>query len=554
MSVATPVLIVGGGPVGLSLSIDLSWRGISHVLVERDARAARSDHPRMDQVGVRSMEHFRRLGITAEVEAAGFPREMRRDVVFATGVLGFELAREPFEADATRPAPPFSPQKHELCPQNFLDPALQVVAGRGPHGDLRYRTRLVALRDDGDQVQCDVQDEDGRPYTVTASYVAGCDGSGSVVARMLGIGAVERTTLACSTNIFIRSPELHTRTSGPSAYRYILIGPDGVWASMVNIDGRDLWRLQVLGNAEHPDWTEGEARVVIDRAIGAEVAYKLDSIVPWIRRELIADRFATGRCFLVGDAAHQFSPTGGYGMNTGLGEAFDLSWKLAATLDGWGGPDLLTSYETERRPVAIRNAQRATVNFQRMRATSGDPRVLDASPDGEAVRRRLGRDIRVQMGEEWDSMGIHLGYSYAGSPIVCDDGAPGQNSHPYDYQQSASPGARAPHAWLGDGRSTLDLFGRGFVLLMFGVGLDGGALQAAAERHGVSLRCERIDDSKVARLYGAWFVLVRPDGHVAFRADQLPADCDALLDQVAGGATQRAETRFAQQQAKVAAR
>ncbi len=534
----TAVLIVGGGPVGLALSIDLSWRGIRHILVERDARAARSRHPRMDQVGIRSMEHFRRLGITAAVEAAGFPRGMRRDVVFATGVLGFEIAREPFEADATRPTPPFSPQKHELCPQNFLDPALQATAERSPLADIRYQTRLVGMQDLGDRVRCELEDAAGR-RTVIAEYVAGCDGSGSAVAQQLGISAKAAATLACSTNLFIHCPELRQRAAGPGAYRYLLVGPEGVWASMVNMDGRDTWRLQVLGDAERPAWTDAAARAVVERAIGADIDYRIESIVPWIRRELIMDRFAAGRCFLVGDAAHQFSPTGGYGMNTGLGEAFDLSWKLAATLDGWGGPDLLASYEAERRPVAIRNAERATVNFERMRQTRGDPLVAVDTPAGEATRRRLGHEIRESMREEWESMGIHLGYSYAGSPAVCDDGAPGGHSHPADYRQSAHPGGRAPHAWIGPGRSTLDLFGQGFVLLQFDAQADAAPLLEAAERQGMPLRREVIDDPDVARLYGRKLVLVRPDGHVAMRCDRLPDEAAAVIARVRGAGTAR---------------
>jgi hypothetical protein len=307
---------------------------------------------------------------------------------------------------------------------------------------------------------------------------------------------------------------------------------------MVNMNGRDLWRLQVLGNAERPDWTEAEARALIDRAIGGDIAYDLESIIPWIRRELIADRFSAGRCFLLGDAAHQFSPTGGYGMNTGLGEAFDLSWKLAAMLDGWGGAGLLASYEAERRPVAIRNAQRATVNFERMRQTQGDPLIMASSLEGEALRQRLGREIRERMREEWESMGIHLGYSYAGSPIICADGMPDDHSHPADYRQSASAGARAPHAWIGE-TSTLDLFGRGFVLLQFGedADADGARLLAAAEQKHVPMRSERIDDEGVAALYQRRFVLVRPDGHVAMRCDRIPGNADAVIERIRGVAS-----------------
>lgn len=532
--ITTPVLIVGGGPVGLSLSLDLSWRNIPHILVERDGRAARSGHPRMDQVGVRSMEHFRRLGIVADIEAAGFPRDRRRDVVFATGVLGYELAREPFEADATRAPPPFSPQKHELCPQNFLDPALQAAAGRSACADIRYNTRLTALLERDGTVECVTVDAAGAERMVVARYLAGCDGSSGSVATQLGITAQGSTMLACSTNIFINCPTLRHRAAGPGAYRYLLVGPSSIWASMVNIDGRNVWRLQVLGDAQRPNWTPEEARRVVDRAIGAEAEYELAGIVPWARRELIMDRFATRRCFLVGDAAHQFSPTGGYGMNTGIAEAFDLSWKLAATIDGWGGPGLLASYETERRPIAIRNAQRATINFERMRALRNNPGIETPGPEGDATRRQAGAEIRASLAEEWDSMGIHLGYSYAGSPIICDDPVPGTHADPAHYIQTASPGARAPHAWITPDGSTLDLFGHGFVLLCTGDPADAAPLAAEAHQQGMPLRVEVVTDREIARLYERGLVLVRPDGHVAMRCNTLPHDVAGLVARLRG--------------------
>ena len=531
-----PIVIVGGGPIGLAFSIDLSWRGVPHILVERDAPEARASHPRMDQIGIRSMEHFRRLGIVPEIEGAGFPRDMHRDVVFTTGILGYELAREPFEADATRAPPAFSPQKHELCPQNFLDPALQRIAARNEQADIRYRTQLNRIVTDEHCVRCELEDRDhARVYTVEASYLVGCDGNASAVARFIQAAARSESLLARSTNIFVSCPELRARTRTSRAYRYILIGEQGVWASMVNIDGRDLWRLQVLGGSQRPTWTDEEATAAVRRAIGADVPFSLASIVPWTRRELVMEQYHAGRCFLAGDAAHQFSPTGGYGMTTGLGDAFNLSWKLAALIEGWGGPLLAGSYVVERRSVAIRNARRATHNFEQMRSRAVSPLMLNGTANGEAARRAIGTELRQRMSEEWESMGIHLGYSYADSPVVCDDGPPADHADPSHYVQSARPGLRAPHAWLEDGRSTLDLFGRGFVLLQFDDGGSAEPLVAAARARGVPLRLERIADPDVARLYERQLVLVRPDGHVAMRADRVTVEmADSIIDRVRG--------------------
>ena len=531
----TNVLIVGAGPVGLALSIDLSWRGVPHTLIDQMPRAARAEHPRMDQVGIRSMEYLRRWGVVEDIETAGFPRSLRRDIVFATGLLGLELEREPVECDARRPAPSFSPQKHELCPQNFFDPVLQRIAARSASANIQYETRLIGFENGPDAVIATVENlATGQQRSLVARYLAGCDGANSSIARGLGIGSSTPVTLARSTNIFIESQSLVDRLGDRRAYRYILVGAEGVWASMINMDGRNIWRLQVLGDLERPDWDQHTARSVIARALGADVPYTLLAIVPWVRREYVVDRFCAGRCFLAGDAAHQLSPTGGYGMNTGIAEAVDLSWKLAADIDGWAGPGLLASYDDERRPIAHRNVQRATLNFRRMRDAPGDEDLLAQSADGEAARRRVGQAIRAAMAEEWDSMGIHLGYTYARSPIVCaEDDVPIESS-PAQYVQTATPGARAPHVWLEPGRSTLDLFGRGFTLLCFDPNVDSRPLQEAAAARNVPLNQVTISDPNAAETYGRALVLVRPDGHVAWRDNSVPSDPLGVIDRVRG--------------------
>lgn len=533
--VETQVLIVGGGPVGLACSIDLSYRGIPHLLIDEGTQQARSVHPRMDQVGVRSMEFLRRWGVTAEVEAAGFPRTLQRDIVFKTAMLGYELEREPVICDGDRAPPPVSPQKHELCPQNFFDPVLQKISQRSRVAQTLYETRLLDFDQSVDAVEASLEDvQTGRKWRVTAQYLVGCDGANSRVAQKLGIGAAEQATLACSTNIFIESEELTRLMAERPGYRYILMEPAGVWASMVNMDGRSLWRLQILGGANWREWSEQEAHEALARALGRPVAYTLKSIVPWARRELVVDHFRKGRCFVAGDAAHQLSPTGGYGMNTGIGEALDLAWKLAAVIKGWGGPALLDSYEAERRPVAVRNAARGTVNFKRMTGVHGDEHLLDADENGRRVRDRVGHDIRAATSEEWDSLGIHLGYEYSSSPVICYDGEIARDD-PANYIQSSRPGARAPHAWLSDGRSTLDLFGPAFTLLVFG-DVTPDALIDAATTRGLPLSVERIDQPEIASLYEKPLVLVRPDGHVAWRGDAVGDEAVDLIDLVRGAA------------------
>jgi len=535
MAHETDILIVGGGPVGLTLSIELGRRGIRHMLVDKEPREARAAHPRMDQVSIRSMEHIRRWGAVGRVEAAGFPRELPRDVVFTQGILRPELDREPQEADATRALPPFSPQKHELCPQNFFDPVLQDLAESARSATILYGTKLMDFTDTGEAVIAELEaGSGGQRHKVAARYMVGCDGANSWIAQRLGLQPEQQTVLACSTNIFIECPALAELTADRRAYRYILIGPEGVWASMVNMNGRDVWRLQVLGGLEWPTWTEEQARAAIDRAIGGEVDYTLKSIVPWARNELVLDQFSIGRCFVAGDAAHQLSPTGAYGMTTGMAEAIDLGWKLGAVVEGWGAQGLLDSYDLERRPVAVRNAQRGTVNFNRMRsAITGELARADGESE-ETVAQRVGRALRTNMSEEWESMGIHLGYSYGSSPIVCAGDEPEPHAHPAHYVQSSRPGARAPHIWLDEGKSTLDLFGEGFTLLAFTPDIDTDGAARAARLRGVPLRIVEVENSEAAALYEKAMVLVRPDGHVAWRGDAVPSDWLSVIDHVRG--------------------
>lgn len=537
VTIDAPILIVGAGPVGMALSIELGWRGVPAVLVDKDGPNARQAHPRMDNVGIRTMEFCRRWGISDAVAHAGFPRDLPISIVYATGVLGHELARDNYPDRATAIPPPFSPERHELCPQNFFDPVLQRAAASYPTNDIRYGQRLIALIQTPEHVDATLEDTaTGAVTTVRASYLAACDGAASSVARLLGEEQSDGAVLSCSTNIFFSAPELARRTAARRAYRYILMGAEGVWGTIVNIDGRDTWRLQLLGDDCWPNWSDGEIHQLIRRGIGEDVPFEVLSWMPWSRREYVAPKFRHERCFLLGDAAHQLSPTGGYGMNTGIGEAVDLGWKLAATVEGWGGDALLDSYEAERHPVAVRNVRQASANLRAMRQVIPPPAFVDEGASGDQARTAAGHALQEAMRREWRSFGIHLGYDYLGSPLIVEDeeaDAPEQDVAA--FVQSARPGRRAPHVWLSPGSSTLDLFGRGFVLLDLGsVASDLAAFAAAARTRGVPFETHHLDHDPVRAAYERRFVLVRPDGHVAWRSDRLPADPASLLDQVLG--------------------
>jgi len=259
--------------------------------------------------------------------------------------------------------------------------------------------------------------------------------------------------------------------------------------------------------------------------------------MPWIRRQLVADSYGNGRVFIAGDAAHLTSPTGGFGMNMGVQDSVDLGWKLAALVQGWGGEHLLESYEIERKPVAIRNVNEATGNLKRMlqpRDQKPPREAFEHGPAGDAARKQFGDAYTEMMKREWFTIGIHLGYRYEGSPVIVPDGTAEPEDTVSTYEQTARPGHRAPHVWLAENRSTLDLFGRSFVLLRFDRSVAVTAFEDAAQLRGMPLEVVDIDHAAARTLYERKLVLVRPDGHVAWRADTQPADALRVIDTVRG--------------------
>jgi 2-polyprenyl-6-methoxyphenol hydroxylase-like FAD-dependent oxidoreductase len=530
-----PVLIVGAGPVGLAMAGDLGWRGIKCLVVEQSDGTI--VQPRMDMVGIRTMEFCRRWGIVQNVEASPYPRDYPQDNVYLTSLAGWELGRERFPAMAYDAPPRESPQKRERCPQNMFDPILREFALSQAGVELRYRTRLASFRETADHVLVELENvETGEHSSVQACFVAGCDGAASRVREVLGIRMQGRPIVTYTTNVIFRCPDLAARHDKGKAYRHIFIGPNGTWGTIVAINGRDEWRMSIIGNAERKGGLdEEEIRVAIRRAAGFDFDYEILSVMPWVRRELVADHYRVGRTFIVGDAAHMMSPTGGFGMNTGIGDAVDLSWKLAAVLEGWGGPLLLDSYEIERLPVGLRNVREASRNLTRMISPGANDALLDDSEEGVATRERVGREFSEQIRHEWYTLGVHLGYRYDSSPICWPDSSPVPTDDPMHYIPTARPGARAPHVWLADGRSTLDFFGRGFTLLQLGANPpDATSIASLADHLGFPLNVVPLNEAAVVAAYECALVLVRPDGHVAWRGNVWPSDIRNLLDCVRG--------------------
>jgi 2-polyprenyl-6-methoxyphenol hydroxylase-like FAD-dependent oxidoreductase len=538
-TIETEVLVVGAGPVGLALAGDLGWRGHSCLIVERGD--GEIYQPRMDQVGLRTMELCRRWGIVADVEASPYNRDRPQDNIYLTALTGWELGREPFRSMREDKPPPYSPQKRERCPQNMFDPILRKFACSHRTTQLRLRHKFIGLEQDDRGVTARVHDElSGRLLTVRSRYLVGCDGGRSRVREQLGITMSGRGLLTYTTNVIFRAPRLDSLHAIRPGYRYIFVGTEGTWATLVAINGHDQWRMSIIGTKEERSYSEEELKEFAHRAMGKPFELEILSILPWQRQELVADSYRKGRCFIAGDAAHLTSPTGGLGMNTGIGDAADLGWKLSAALEGWAGPRLLDSYEVERRPVAQRIVTISTANLQHMKSPGRNDRLLEDSEEGRATRERVGKNFSEAMKREWYLDNVHVGYRYLASPVIVyepEDAAQLEReaAETAKYTPTTQPGRRAPHAWLQDGRSTHDLFGRGYVLVDSGAPAsreEKASVRAAASAAKVPLEVVHLPE--LTALYQQRYVLVRPDDTIAWRGARLPADPDSLLATVTG--------------------
>jgi 2-polyprenyl-6-methoxyphenol hydroxylase-like FAD-dependent oxidoreductase len=536
--IETPVLIVGGGPIGLALAADLGRRGVRTQLVEQ--RENKLAPAKMLEVSVRTMEFCRQLGVADKVRNWGFPPDLPLDSVFVTDLQGYELGRVRTPALGVRADSEFSPERGRPCPQTWFDPILQDCARSYPQVSLRHNAKLDSFVQDESGVTATLSDlAGGRTETVRAAYLVGCDGFDSTVRDLLGIEIRGEAHIDWSMTIYLRIPELPSRHG--ITYRYVFVGPEGTWSFLTLVNGKDLWRLQIV------DIDEGrlhnvDVPALVRRCMGRDVPFSLEHKDLWVRKRTVADRFMDGRVFLAGDSAHAHPPNGGLGMNTGIQDAFDLGWKLAAVLEGWGGPALLESYDHERRPASARAAEVSLKNYQRLISAGQRAEIYSDTAEGKAARRAIGARLVEENEKSWHPVGVHLGYIYHPSPIVIPDGTRKPLDDTFGYQPTAFPGARAPHVWLAPGRSTLDLFGDGFALLNFG-GASTETIERAAADRNMPLQMHRVGNQEAAALYGRALVLVRPDGHVAWRGDRAPHDALAMIDTIRGAGPRIAARR-----------
>ena len=529
----TLVLIVGAGPAGLSLANDLGWRKIPHIVIDEGDGQVR--FPAGENIFSRTMEHLRRWGLSQALRnGEAFPPDRPRNIGFATRLWGWPLAL--FEGTSNRSAADRnSPEGGLFYPRKAFDPALRASA-EAFGSDLRYGSRLISFDQDEGGVNCLIEDVSrGVRQTIRAHYVAACDGARSMVRKQIGVRLVGAFGEGANFAVYFRCPGLAARIDrmfgAPMAQVHTIC--DETRAYLTSVDGADEWRLSMYADLSNlPAPAE-----VVSRTIGADLPFEVFTAQPWTGHRVVAERYRVGRVFLAGDAAHLRWPKGGFGANTGIGDAVDLGWKLEAVLKGWAGDGLLDSYQAERVPIAVRNTNEAANNRVFDTMIQPNPMLDRDDRTGVESRVRMKEEIIALRLREFVTPGIQLGYRYRNSPVCIGDGTLEPPDDHMLYHPSTWPGCRAPHVWLADGFSTLDLFGRGFVLVTSGAEVDCGRFQEVAAAMSIPLGHHHLPGREAADAYERAFVLVRPDGHVCWRGDAVPPDVESLLATVTGRVT-----------------
>ncbi|CAM5683350.1 putative polyketide hydroxylase [Streptomyces avidinii] len=546
----TPVAIVGGGPVGLLLALFLDRHQVESVVFNTEESVPAE--PRGSTHGARTMEHYRRLGLAPRVRDVGLPGGHSAGISFFTRYGGHLLASLPWPgADAVRAGVAASqrtdqfPEPMHRANQMYVERLLWERAGTRPNITLRYGHRVTGITEEPGHVTLTEQGPDGGPRTWQAGFAVGCDGGHSLVRRSLGIaytgeGTLDQDVLGRrATAAHLRVPGLRERFLRDRAGWSNWVVNSELALNLIALDGADEYFL--LTSSADPDTTDDEAvAALVRRAAGVPLEVEVVSRRAWTPgAALVAERFGAGRTWLAGDAAHLFTPNGGFGMNTGVDDAANLAWKLAAAVQGWAGPGLLPSYEAERRPVALRNTAAARELNVGLGAIERPAALEEDTAEGAAAREKTGTRLAEYGLLTMATTGVQLGSRYDASPIV---DAAGDVPPPDDftsYTPSGVPGGRAPHLWLGDGRgegdSLYDRLGTGFTLLsLCALHQDTSGLEAAAAASGIPLTVLRVQDPAARELYERDLVLVRPDQHVAWRGNRPPRDPEALLARVTG--------------------
>ena len=519
-----PVLIVGGGPCGLTASLTLSHLGVPHVLVERHATPLH--HPKAVGLMQRTAELLRAWGAEAEIRARGVPPEFTGQMIWTTTLAGEELGRTLTPDPDAGVADPPSPTSAVRCPQHITEAVLRDRAAAHELAELRYEFDVTSLAQDDDGVTATLVDRgSAQESTVRTGWVIAADGNDSHVRAALGIGRSGEGDMGHFINVFFRAP-LGSLVAERPAWSYAVLTP-GLIGAFVALDGGEEWIFhRNLAPSERVEDFPAERCVTVVREGAGVPDLEVDvhSVGSWIMGAQLSTRFRDGRILLTGDAAHRTTPDGGVGLNTGVASAHNVAWKVGAVAAGWAGDELLDSYEDERRPTAQRN-----VDYSAGRG-EGMLRMAEAVRAGDLDTVRRGIAARGSLGTR---QGMDLGYTYTSASIIPDGSEPPAVEDPVrDYIQTARPGSRAPHLWISEGRSTLDLFGGGMVVIS-GAGGEAWVRAARQIANGTPLAAHALaTDGRCEELYGidsGGAVLVRPDGFVAWRSRSAPDDPETAL-------------------------
>lgn len=539
----TPVLIAGGGPVGMTLAWALAEYGIRSILVERNPTTTR--HPKMDITNARSMELFAQIGLADKLRAVAVAETQPFDVSWITTLTGTELHRFAYPSvgqfreemrqnnDGTMPSQP--PMR---VSQVIIEPVLKDAIDAHPLVDVRFGTAFQSFEDKGDHVLVTVRDADGEAQTIRAGWLVGCDGGNSSVREQLGIGlsGIPRVSRRYITHFRSEARDLLQRWG--AAWHY-----QSNKGTLVAQNDHDTWTL-LTRFPEGLEFDDIDPSELITNFVGQPIEHEIIVCNAWWPNLLVADSYRRGRVLLAGDSVHQVIPTGGYGMNTGVGDAVDLGWKLAAVLQGFASEDLIDSYEQERRPVALANVAGS--------ARHNGVRVQIGNLYGEGLSEAEMAKRIAEIGNlENECMGLEMGFTYHASPIVLPSSTEVPSTDPVHYVPSTLPGSRLPSVYLADGSNTHDHLGPWFTLLCF-EDCDTSGFVAAAKDMGVPLEVRRIDISGFEAVYPAPALLIRPDQHIAWRG--APAGKDAAVRVLAHTTARDAELAIGAAPAAAAAK
>jgi 2-polyprenyl-6-methoxyphenol hydroxylase-like FAD-dependent oxidoreductase len=533
----TAVLIVGGGPVGSTLALDLASRGVEVVVAERNPvdqmRGVKCNH-----VAARTMETFRRLGFVQRIRDTGLPADHANDVAFRTSAIGIEFARImiPCRRDryTNKDGPDGwwpTPEPPHRINQIYLDPLLASIASDHPR--IRYLNQMEVegfTQSDAGVIAEAIDHTSGTRHVIHCDYLIGCDGPSSLVRHLMNVRLEGDALFGRTQSTYVRAPGLAERMQATRAWSTQVMNPKRS-GNMFAVNGRETWLIHNYLRDEETEFDAIDSDWCLRAIMGVEPNFPFEVITQenWIGRRLLAGRFRDRRVFICGDAAHLWVPAAGYGMNAGIADAMNLSWMLAGVLHGWADPEILATHEAERWPITeqvSKYAMNTALALARTRASV--PADIEHNAD---VRATLGQRMLELHTPQFCCGGLNFGYFYDRSPIIRYDG---EQVPPYTmdgFTPSTVPGCRTPHIWLEDGRSLYDAIGPDFCLLRFDRSVDVSGLTEAAGHRGLPLR---VGDVAPAEPYREKLVLSRPDQHIAWRGDTLPDNPLGLIDKIRG--------------------